>query len=121
VGSIQLGDTILFAPNGHLWIVISDSSKHAGNFLIVNLTTDIFRAGAECELNPSDHQWIREKCYVTFGDARKVSPKEESLILAHMGTGTITKHFPVRSTVLQKIIAAGKQSKALPTGFLIYL
>jgi len=33
----------------------------------------------------------------------------------------VTKHFPMRLAVLQKIIAAGKTSKALPTGFLAYL
>lgn len=119
--AIQLGDTFILGERGHLWIVISEPTKHAGHFVIVNLTTDVFRAGCDCELNPGDHQWITEKCYVTFGDARKVGPKEAAQILAYMAAGTITKHFPMNASVLQKIIAAGKQSKALPTGLLVYL
>ena len=118
---MQLGDTFILGQGGHLWIVISDPGKHAGKFIIVNLTTDVFRAGKDCELNPGDHQWITAKSYVNFGDAREVSPKEEAKIVAYMAAGTIKKHFPMNSVILQKIVAAGKQSKALPTGFLAYL
>ena len=119
--AMQLGDTFILGAGGHLWIVISDPPQHNGHFIIVNLTTDVFRAGKECELNIGDHQWITEKCYVTFGDARKVSPKEAATIMSYMASGVVTKHFPMRLAVLQKIIAAGKTSKALPTGFLAYL
>jgi hypothetical protein len=118
---MQLGDTFILGQGGHLWIVISDPAKHAGKFVIVNLTTDVFRAGKDCELNPGDHQWITAKCYVNFGDAREVSPKEEAKIVTHMGTGAITKHYPMKLAILQKIISAGRQSKALARGLLLYL
>ncbi len=114
---MQLGDTFVI---DHLWIVVSDPAKHAGKFIIVNLTTDIFRAGKECELNPGDHQWIKQKCYVSFADAREVSPKEEAKISAYMTAGTITKHFPMNPAILQKIVAAAKQSKALAVGLRKY-
>jgi hypothetical protein len=118
---MQPGDTFTLGPGGHLWIVISDPVKHTGKFIIVNLTTDVFRAGKECELNPGDHQWITKKSFVSFGDAREVSPKEEAQIVAYMAAGIITKQFPMNPTILQKIIGSGKQSKALPVGFRKYL
>lgn len=119
--AIQLGDTFVLGLGGHLWVVISDPCKHAGDFVIVNITTDVNRAGTDCELNAGDHQWVRHKSYVNFGDARKVNPTEGTKISAYMANGTIAKHFPVNPVVLQKIIAAAKTSKALPTGFLAYI
>jgi hypothetical protein len=118
---MQAGDTFLLGEGSHLWIVISDPAKHAGHFIIVNLTTDVFRAGKDCELNPGDHEWISKKCFVSFGDARKVSPTEAAKILSLMPGGTITKHFPMKSAVLQKIISAGRRSKALSEGFRTFL
>jgi hypothetical protein len=116
-----IGDSFVVGPGGHLWIVVSDPAKHNGEYIIVNLTTDEFRAGKDCELNPGDHQWITDKCFVSFGDARKVSPAEDAQIAAHMATKAIRKQFPVAAAIMQKIIAAGKKSKALPSGFVKYL
>jgi hypothetical protein len=119
---MQLGDTfILGGPGGHLWVVISDSAKHAGEFIIINLTGDVFRAGKDCELSIGDHQWITKKTYVSFGDARKVSPKEEAMIIKHIADGAIKRHYPMKQAVLQKIISAAKLSKALPSGYVTYL
>jgi hypothetical protein len=111
--SMQLGDTFVLGAGGHLWIVISDSTKHGGHFIIVNLTTDVFRAGTECVLNPGDHPWITQTCYVSFGDARSVNPQEEAKIVGYMATRVITQHHPMKASVLQKIIAAGKLTKAM--------
>jgi translation initiation factor IF-2 len=108
-----VGDSFVIGKGGHLWIVISDPAKHNGDYIIVNLTTDEFRAGKECELNPGDHEWITEKCFVSFGDARKVTPAEDAKIAAHMATKAIRKQFPVKTTLLQRIISVGKASKAL--------
>lgn len=66
---MQIGDTYLWSEGGHLWVVVSDPNLHKGEFIAVNLTKDAFRAGKECELNIGDHQWIKEKTYVSFGDA----------------------------------------------------
>jgi hypothetical protein len=121
LASIQIGDTLLFAPDGHLWVVISDSAKHAGHFIIVNVTSDVFRAGRECELNIGDHQWITKKSYISFGDARKVSPKEEAVIIKLIASGTVRSHYPMKSSVLQKIIASAKISKAMSEELKTYL
>src|SRR5712664_1838063 len=98
---MQLGDTFILGQGGHLWIVISDPARNAGNFIIANLTTDSRRAGTECELNKGDHHWVTQKCFVNFGDAREVSPKEEAQIVAYMAAGTIKKHFPIDQKVLE--------------------
>jgi len=113
LASLQLGDTFILGEGGHLWIVISDPAKNGGSFIIANLTTDKWRAGMHCELNCGDHKWITEKCFVNFGDARVVNPAEEARIVALIAAGRIIKHFPIKDAILQKIILAGKQSKAL--------
>lgn len=118
---MQIGDTFVLGEGGHLWIVISDPAKHDGEFIIVNMTTDLFRAGRECELNPGDHQWVNRKSYVAFGDARKVGLKEATAITKNMAAGTIRKHFPMKLPILQRIVGAAKVSKALPTGCVAYL
>ena len=121
MASLQLGDTLIFAPGGHLWIVISDASKHAGTCIIVNLTTDLFRAGRDCELKRGDHPWITEQSYVSYGDARMVSPKEDAQIIALMANGTITRHHHMCTPIIEKIIAAARSSKAISPGLLVYL
>lgn len=111
---MQLGDTFLFnVPNAHLWIVVSDPLKNSGNFIIVNLTTDSRRAGTDCELNVGDHPWIREKCWVNFGDAEEVTPVEEAKLVAFMAGGAINKRHPMNPAVLQRIASIAKTTKAL--------
>jgi translation initiation factor IF-2 len=117
----QRGDSFVIGQGGHLWIVISDPSQHNGEYIIVNLTTDEFRAGKDCEVSPSEHQWITDKCFVSFGDARKVTSAEDAKITAHMATKAIRKQFPVTGALLQKILIAAKKSKALPPAFMAYL
>jgi hypothetical protein len=113
--AVQIGDTFLLGQGSHLWIVISDPAQNNGEFVIVNLTTDAFRAGKDCEMNPGEHQWIRQKCYVSFGDARKVTPKEAIRIQQLISQREIQQHFPMQSSVIKKIVAAGMKSKALAT------
>lgn len=115
--SVQFGDTFVIQ---HLWIVASDPAANSGKFIIFNITTDRSRAGTDCELTPSDHPWITEKSYVSFGDAREVSPKEELKLLELMNGGTIRKHYPLKKTVLQRIVNAAKTSRALPLRFKNY-
>jgi hypothetical protein len=70
---MQKGDVFLMGnPGGHTkhpWIIISDLVKHGGCGLIVNLTSDKIRSGAECSLNVGDHPWIKNECWISFGDA----------------------------------------------------
>ena len=110
MSSMKLGDTFVMT---HLWIVASEPSQHGGNFIIVNLTTDVNRAGTDCELDKGDHPWITQKCYVSFGDAREVTPKEEAKILMFMSGGQIKMHYPMQQSIIDKIRAAAKTSKAL--------
>ncbi|TAM82044.1 MAG: hypothetical protein EPN47_10220 [Acidobacteria bacterium] len=114
---MQIGDAFLLQ---HLWIVISDPAEHRGTFLIVNITTDKLRAGGDCELRRGDHEWIIKTSYVSFGDAREVGPEDEVRLIELMKSGKITKHFPARPAILQKIIQAAKESKSLPIGFRKY-
>jgi hypothetical protein len=114
---MQIGDTFYWGEGGHLWVVISDPESNDGEFIAVNLTTDVFRAGKECELSVGDHRWVTGKTYVSFGDALKIGPKEALNLEKSIKSGAIRTHYPMKSTVLLKIISAAKISKALPTGF----
>jgi hypothetical protein len=118
---MQLGDTFVMGQGGHLWIVISDPACNSGEFIIVNITTDLSRAGKECELVPGDHPFITDPSYVTYGDARRVSRQQEALLVQAIKSGAITRHAAMRPTVLSKVVAAGKISKALPVGYRAYL
>ena len=118
---MQIGDTFYWKDGGHLWVVISDPECHDGEFIMVNLTKDLFRAGKECELNEGDHRWIKEKTYVSFGDAKKVGPKETVNLEKHIESGVIRTHYPMKEAVLKKIISAAKQSKAMPEGYIDFL
>jgi hypothetical protein len=114
---MQIGDTFYWGDGGHLWVVISDPSAHGGEFIAVNLTKDVFRAGKECELAPGDHRWITEKTFVSFGDAIRLAPQNALKLEGQIAAGTIKRHFPMKQAVLQKIVAAAKASKAIPVGF----
>ena len=118
---MQIGDTFYWGDGGHLWVVISDPSCHDGEFIMVNLTKDVFRAGKECELIVGDHRWIREKTYVSFGDAKKVGPREAVNLEKSIANGVIRTHYPMKPAVLQKIVSAAKESKALPEEYIDFL
>jgi hypothetical protein len=105
----------------HLWIVISDPGKHAGTFIIVNLTTDIARASSDCQLNPRCHRWVVEKCYVNFTDALKITPKLEANIAHLIATKAILLHDEIDPEILKMIIQTARKSKAFPPSYRIYL
>src|SRR5258708_38698762 len=117
---IQFGDTFVMGQGGHLWIVISDPTRHSGNFIIANLTTDKRRAGTDCELNKGDHPWITQKCFVNFGDAREVTPEQEAQLILFMNGGYIQKNFPMDLAILEKITIAAKTSRAIAIGLRKY-
>ena len=106
--------------NHHLWFVISDPIANGGTFIIVNLTTDEVRAGRECVLTPGDHEWIRETCFVTFGDALEITPALSENIDKLIGTKVLMQG-PLRNDVLERIVNAAKCSTAIPVSFKRYL
>jgi hypothetical protein len=122
---MKLGDAFLMSvppdfDREHLWFVISDPSKHDGHFIIVNVTTDIHRAGNECVLGPGDHNWISEECFVTFSDALEITPETAQCIEALKGT-KVTILPCLTPQVLSKVVKAAKQSKAIPIAYKKYL
>ena len=118
---MQLGDAFVMSiPPVHLWFVISDPTKNRGTYIIVNLTTDLFRAGKECVLNPGDHPWIRETSYISFADAIEITPEHNKTVTSFIGTKIIMQS-SLEPKILRKIIQAAKHSKAISSGFKRYL
>jgi hypothetical protein len=117
---MQLGDTFIMGEGGHLWVVISDPSARP-EFIIVNVTKNAFRAGCDCELSPGDHPFIDYKSYVNFGDAQQVTADAGIKLQKCLDTGAVTRHANMRKPILDKIVAAGKTSKALRTEYKAYL
>src|SRR5258707_15151924 len=104
---MKLGDafTMRIAPRfiPHLYLVISDPDKHAGNLIVVNITGDRFRTGKECILNIGDHEWITKPSFVSFGDAIETSVSK----LSKMASQKKIKPQPsLSSTILEKIVKA---------------
>lgn len=120
-----LGDSFLMPTPGHswdhLWIVISNPQKHGGSFIVVNLTTDVARAGNECSLDCGEHRWITQRCYVNFADALEITQEKEANIQTLVACKRISMHDTLDEVILQRIIVAAKQSKALPVKFRKYL
>jgi hypothetical protein len=119
--AIQIGDTYYWKDGGHLWVVISDPLLHGGDFVAVNLTTDWFVSGSECELSVGDHSWVTEKTYVNFGKAMKLGPKEESNLTKQIALGTVRTHSPMSPPMISRIVTAAKTSKALAPRFKLYI
>jgi hypothetical protein len=122
---MKLGDAFSMAvppnyDNPHLFFVISDPTKHNGTFIIVNLTSDYFRAGKECVLNVGDHPRITKESYVSFTDAIEVTPELAQKLQKLIG-GKITMRKSLAPEVLAKIVAAAKKSKAITVNLKKYL
>lgn len=122
---MNIGDAFLMSvpPNfdrDHLFFVISDPAKNSGTFVIVNVTTNAVRAGRECVLQPCDHSWIRQECFVSFTDALEITPQQDSMIQALVGT-RVRLQDSLSPAVVSRIVDAAKNSKAIPTKLKKYL
>lgn len=122
---MEKGDTFLMGSVGgnkkHLWILLSDLSRHHGVGVIVNLTTNQERSGGECPLVRGDHPWLTEKCWVSFGDAMCLPPEQWRKIQQGVAHRLILPQEPLGKVHLEKIISAAKVSRALPSVCLKFL
>ena len=122
---MQRGDTFLMGnPHGrvkHLWIVISDSAKHGGTGVIVNLTTNKERSGDDCSLTAADHPWIDHQCWVCFGDALCLCPEKWKALKAGIPTKMIVPQATLAKNVVDRIVSEAKTSTSFPPICLRYL
>ncbi|HEY1657596.1 MAG TPA: hypothetical protein VGG14_04575 [Candidatus Sulfotelmatobacter sp.] len=117
---MELGDTFVMGEGGHLWVVISNPALNR-EFIIVNITGDEFRAGRDCELLPGNHPFISKRSFVAYGDAKKVTPEAAVKLQAAIDAGAIRPRARMSKVTLDKIVAAGKTSKALREEYHVYL
>lgn len=104
----------------HLFFVISDPAQHGGTFVVVNITQDHIRAGRDCVLQIGDHPWITGESFVTFRDARLITPPEEAHLISMFGAEVLVEA-PVDLIVLKRIIEAAKSSRSLAPVYKKYL
>jgi hypothetical protein len=104
----------------HLFFVISDPAQNGGTFVIVNITTDYIRAGRECVLRIGDHPWITAESFVTFRDARKITPPVAVNLCSLIGSEVFMEE-PLEPAVLARIIEAARGSRSLAPAFKKYL
>src|SRR5262245_42190068 len=119
------GDCFLMGSPGrntkHLWIVISDTKKHGGEGVIVNLTTNKHRCNGECLVEKKDHPWLTEaESWACFGDALLMDAKGWAHIDAAILAGFIVVETKMADACVGRIVAAAKISKALPARLLPY-
>ncbi len=120
---MKLGDAFTMAvppryDTPHLFFVISDPSKSGGIYHIVNITTDYIRAGKDCILDVGDHHWITELSYVSFRDAREITP---DLNLDSLVGKLVTMQAPLRQDILEKIVGVAKTTKGYRNEFKSFL
>jgi hypothetical protein len=110
---VSKGDA--FWWEGHVWIVLSDPSKHAGEVLCVNLTTlDDECPDDECILHHSDYPWIEANHPTAVAFSRSRIWRAER-ITAAIKQGLIKTPFPksIPDPTMAKIAACGKSSREL--------
>jgi hypothetical protein len=111
---VPIGDTYVWCPKGtvidHLWIVISDSSKHGGKCVVVNLTESI-HGQFSFQLVPGQHRWIYKDSDVNFGDAFQTA---EEFLAAEVAVGSARPHDPMDPKIISKIVEIAHTSPAFP-------
>lgn len=122
---MNIGDSFTMAvpPNydrPHLYFVISDPQIHGGLYHIVNITTDVLRAGRECVLQANEHPWIKRESFVSFSDVIEVTADVHKMITALLGTKVVMQP-ALGAETLKKIRDSGHASKAIEQRFKKYL
>jgi hypothetical protein len=104
----------------HLFFVISDPAEHGGSFVVVNITQDYIRAGKDCVLQKEDHPWMSSDSFVSFRDARLITPDQEINLMKMVGNEVIIEE-SLDPIVLKKIVEAAKLTGSLAPEFKKYL
>ncbi len=99
-----VGDTLVWCPennnNPHLWIIISDPSKHSGNCVVINLTSSNNGPNAYI-LKVGDHPYIYKDSDVNFGDAFLTNIKD---INAAISSNSATQNQQMNLQIISEII-----------------
>lgn len=104
---MAVGDTYVWCPAGtvdHLWIVISDATKHDGKCVVINLTEST-HGEHSFTLKPGQHRFIYKDSDVNFGDAFLTS---ESNLQMEIKIGSAKLHDPMDQQIVAEIIRHAK-------------
>ena len=113
---VTLGSTF---KSNHLYVVISDPTRHSGKCVIVNLTTQRPKSDTTCVLQPRDFpSFIHSPTVVNYGDALEADQRLLENIIAK---GEVGRHPDMATAVLARIIQGARASPAFPVGLRKYL
>jgi hypothetical protein len=111
---VALGDTYIWCPPGtainHLWIEISDASKHGGKCVVINLT-ESSHGTHSYTLTKGQHRYIYKDSDVNFGDAFQTTA---SLLAGEVASKSAVPHDKMNLTIVSNIIKLAKTHPAFP-------
>ncbi len=112
---LSIGDTFLLStpPNNyHLFIAIALTSSR--KYLCVNVTSYSSNSDTSCVLNLGDHNFIKHKSVINYGDAREI---EATTIANLINSDSCTSKGTVSTSVLSRIQQGGLKSPRLKNKF----
>lgn len=101
----------------HLWIIISDRTKHGDKFVVINLT-DSSRGKYSFTLTIGQHPYIYKESDVNFGDAFLTSVDE---LKAELSANSAIPHAKMDMAIVKKIIQLARTHCAFPPTLRKYL
>lgn len=109
-----VGDTFVWCPPGtvkdHLWIVISDHTKHGRKCVVINLT-DSSHGKHSFTLIPGQHRYIYKDSDVNFGDAFLTTVSQ---LQSEIAINSAVPHDSMDAAIVKQIIARAKTHPAFP-------
>jgi hypothetical protein len=104
-----------YPPKKHLWVVLSDISKHGGYGVIVNLSTDELRAEGDCPCEPHEHPWLNEPVtWVCYGDAKLIKPEGWQQMQAGIKNRVIIPQAACTKIFVDKLVTGAQLSAQKP-------
>jgi hypothetical protein len=114
---VKRGDTFLWCPSGvgkpHLYIIISDPAKHAGKFVVVNLTSSQGGKFAYT-LKPGQHPFIIKDSDVNFGDAISTT---DVVVAQRIAQGEVKMFDPMPTAIVDDVARIALTHPAFPPIF----
>ena len=118
---MKAGDTFYIrnrSVDAHLWVVISDLEKNAGQVLIVSMTTYKSYKEDVCLLDAGDHPRISHKSCIAYNEARLIALER---LTALMDGRSLSVQDPVSAELLARIRDGVSRSRHIKPQYVEWL